>query len=153
MTTASPHTATGSSSSLDSSASSGAALAARIRARVAASTRAFALMAGNPSLLRAQLAFGVAWTADWAFTVALGVVAFRDGGAAAVGVVGFLRMAPSALLVPVGAAFADRFPRDRVLLWSCLVRAAATAALAVVLAAGGTTWAVYALAVLSLIHI
>jgi len=131
MTTASSHTATG------------------IRARVAASTRAFALMAGNPSLLRAQLAFGVAWTADWAFTVALGVVAFRNGGAAAVGVIGFLRMAPSALLVPVGAAFADRFRRDRVLLWSCLVRAAATAALAFVLAAGGPTRAVYALAVVA----
>ena len=144
MTAASPHTATVSSSSLDVASGSGAALSARIRARLAASTRA-----GNPGLLRAQLALGVAWTADWAFTVVLGVVAFRDGGAAAVGVVGFLRMAPSALLVPVGAAFADRFRRDRVLVWSCFVRAAATAALAVVLAAGGPTRAVYALAVVA----
>jgi MFS family permease len=106
-------------------------------------------MARNPSLLRAQLAFGVAWTADWAFTVVLGVVAFRDGGATAVGVVGFLRMAPSAFLVPVGTAFADRFRRDRVLLWSCLVRTLATAAVAFTLAAGGPTRVVYALAVVA----
>jgi MFS family permease len=126
-----------------------ATLRSSIRTRVAASTRPFVLTARNPSLLRAQLAFGVAWTADWAFTVALGVVAFREGGAAAVGIVGFLRMAPSTFLVPVGAAFADRFRRDRVLLWSCLVRTVATAALAFTLAAGGETRIVYALAVVA----
>src|SRR5215472_3566403 len=126
-----------------------ATLRSPIRTRVAASARPFALTARNPSLLRAQLAFGVAWTADWAFTVALGVVAFRAGGATAVGVVGFLRMAPSAVLVPVGTAFADRFRRDRILLLSCLVRALATAAVAFVLAAGGPTEVVYALAVVA----
>src|SRR5439155_22889945 len=57
--------------------------------------------------------------------------------------------APSALVTPFGTAFADRFPRDRVLLWSCLLRAAATAAATVVLAAGGPHLAVYALAVAS----
>src|SRR5262245_44889336 len=134
MTTASPQLAT---------------VGSCIRTHLAASTRPFALMARNPSLLRAQLSFGVAWTADWAFTVVLGVVAFRDGGAAAVGLIGFLRMAPSAVLVPVGTAFADRFRRDRVLLWSCFVRAAATAAVAFVLAAGGPMVFVYALAVVA----
>lgn len=122
---------------------------ATTRSRVAASIRPFALTAGNPSLLRVQLAFGIAWTADWAFTVVLGVVAFRDGGATAVGIVGFLRMAPSAFLVPVGTAFADRFRRDRVLLWSCLVRALATAAVAFTLADGGPIRFVYALAVIA----
>jgi MFS family permease len=106
-------------------------------------------MAENPGLLRAQLAFGVAWTADWAFTVVLGVVAFQNGGATAVGVVAFVRMAPAALLVPIGAAFADRFRRDRVLLCSCLVRAVATAAVAFMLVAGGPTLGVYALAVVA----
>jgi MFS family permease len=117
--------------------------------RFAASTRAFAQVARNPSLLRAQLSFGVAWTADWSFTIAVSVVAFRDGGATAVGVVAFLRMAPVMLLVPVGAAFADRFRRDRVLLWSCVVRGAAAAAVAFMLAAGGSTAAVYALVVVA----
>jgi MFS family permease len=49
----------------------------------------------------------------------------------------------------VGTAFADRFRRDRVLLWSCFVRAAATAAVAFVLAAGGPIVVVYALAVVA----
>jgi hypothetical protein len=45
--------------------------------------------AHNHGLRRAQLAFGATWTGEWAFTVAIGVVACRDGGATAVGVVAF----------------------------------------------------------------
>src|SRR5829696_9959577 len=75
-----------------------------MRTRLADSARAFSATARNPSLLRAQLAFGASWTAEWAFMVALGVVAFRDGGATAVGVVAFARMAPSFLLAPFGTA-------------------------------------------------
>jgi hypothetical protein len=56
---------------------------ARIRKRLAESARAFSATAGNPSLRRAQLAFGATWTAEWAFTVALAFVAFRDDGATA----------------------------------------------------------------------
>ena len=120
-----------------------------MRKRLAASARAFSATARNPSLLRAQLAFGATWTAEWAFTVAIAVVAFRDGGAAAVGLVAFVRMAPAAVLAPFGTTLADRFPRDRVLVWSCLIRAAATAAAAAVLAAGGPNVAVYVLAVIA----
>ena len=80
--------------------------------------------------------------------VALGVVAFRDGGATAVGLVAFARLAPSFILAPIGTTLADRFPRDRVLVWSCLIRAAATAAAALLLAGDGSKVAVYALAML-----
>jgi MFS family permease len=118
-----------------------------MRNRLADSARAFSATARNPSLLRAQLAYGAAWTAEWAFTVAIGVVAFRDGGATAVGVVAFVRMAPSAFLAPLGTTLADRFPRDYVLIWSCLIRAVATAGAAAMLAASGPILAVYALAV------
>jgi MFS family permease len=117
-----------------------------MRRRLAHSAQAFSATAHNPSLLRAQLAFGASWTAEWAFMVALGVVAFRDGGATAVGVVAFVRMAPSFLLAPVGTALADRLRRDRVLVWSCLLRAAATGAAALLLAADGSKVGVYALA-------
>jgi MFS family permease len=119
------------------------------RERLGTSIRAFSATVRNRGLLRAQLSFAATWTAEAAFTVAIAVVAFRDGGAAAVGIVAFVRVAPSALVTPLGTAFADRFPRDRVLLWSCLLRAAATAAATVVLAAGGPHLAVYALAVAS----
>jgi MFS family permease len=120
-----------------------------MRRRLADSARAYSATARNPSLLRAQLAFGASWTAEWAFMVALGVVAFRDGGATAVGVVAFARTAPSFLLAPLGTALADRFRRDRVLAWSCLVRAAATAAATLLLAADGSKVAVYALAMVA----
>jgi Cyclic nucleotide-binding domain/Major Facilitator Superfamily len=118
---------------------------ARIRKRLGDSTRAFSTNAHNPNLRRAQLSFGAAWTAEWALTVAIGVVAFRDGGVAAVGIVGFVRMAPSALLAPFGTALGDRLPRERVLVWSCLIRAAATGAAALLLATGGSIIEVYAL--------
>ena len=46
---------------------------------------AFVSNARNPDLRRAQLSFAGAWTAEWAFTVGLAIVAYRDGGAGAVG--------------------------------------------------------------------
>jgi MFS family permease len=122
---------------------------AQLQTRLEGSARAFSATARNPSLRRAQLSFGAAWTAEWAFTVAIGVVAFRDGGTDAVGVVGFVRMAPAAVIGPLGAAFADRYSRERVLLWSCLVRAGALVGAALLLAANDSRLAVYALAVVS----
>ena len=70
--------------------------------RFTGSGRAFVAIAHNRNLLRMQLSFGAAWTAEWAFTVALGVLAFRNGGAAAVGLVSFLRMAPPCVARPGG---------------------------------------------------
>jgi MFS family permease len=105
----------------------------------------------NRDLRRAQLSFLGAWTAEWAFTVALGIVAYRDGGAAAVGLVGLLRMLPSALLAPLLSPIADRGRRERVLILVSVVRGVATAAAAVVVAMAGPTMVVYALAVLSTI--
>jgi MFS family permease len=121
----------------------------RVRSRLAASARALSATARCPDLLRAQLSFAATWTAEATFTVAIAVVAFHDGGAAAVGIVAFVRLAPTALFTPFGAAFADRFPRDRVLALSCLIRAVAGVAVASVVAAGGPRLAVYTLAVVS----
>ena len=56
--------------------------------------------------------------------VALGVVAFRDGGVAAVGAVTAARMASAALLAPWLATMADRVRRERVLACVGVVRAA-----------------------------
>ncbi len=44
-------------------------------------------------LHRAQVSFGLMWTGETAFLVALAVVAFRDGGVAAVGGITAARMA------------------------------------------------------------
>jgi MFS family permease len=108
-------------------------------------------MLGNGALVRAQLSFCSAWAAEWAFTVAISLVAFADGGATAVGLVGALRLLPAALLAPVIGALADRVPRERVLIGSSAVRGVATLAAAAVLAADGPVALVYALAVPSTI--
>src|ERR671921_3059485 len=112
---------------------------------------AFTSNARNPDLRRAQLSFLGAWTAEWAFTVALGIVAYRDGGAAAVGLVGLLRMVPSAILTPLLSPLSDRGRRERVLILVSVLRGAATGAAALVVGLGGPTPVVYLLAVLSTI--
>ena len=71
--------------------------------------------------------------------MAIGLVAFADGGAVAVGLVGLLRLLPAALLAPVITAYADRMPREHVLVASSAVRGVATLAAAPVLLAGGPT--------------
>jgi MFS family permease len=121
----------------------------RIGSRLAAAAGAFVSNARNPSLRRAQLAFLGACTAEWAFTVALGIVAYRDGGAAAVGLVGLLRMVPAAVAAPLAAPLADRGRRERVLVVVSTVRGVATALAAVVVGVAGPPPIVYLLAVVS----
>ena len=62
---------------------------------------AFRHTARSPNLRRAQLSFGGAWTAECAVTVVIGILAFRDGGAPAVGLVAMARMLPGAVLAPL----------------------------------------------------
>jgi predicted MFS family arabinose efflux permease len=119
--------------------------------RLAEGGAALASNLRRPDLRRAQLAFGSAYAAEWSFTVALGVVAFRDGGATAVGIVALIRMLPSALVAPFATAVADRVRRDRVLIWIGVMRAAAVAAAAVVMAVDLSAVFVYLLAVIATI--
>jgi MFS family permease len=121
------------------------------RSRLEQAMGAFSSNWRNPNLRRAQLSFLGAWTAEWAFTVALGIVAYNDGGALALGLVGLLRMLPAAVLAPVLSPFADRGRRERVLVVVSLLRGVATAVAAVVVAVSGPLLVVYALAVVSTI--
>src|ERR671913_1923725 len=121
------------------------------RTRLKAAAAAFASNAVNSNLRRAQLSFLGAWTAEWAFTVALGIVAYRDGGAIAVGLVGLLRMVPSAVVAPLASPLADRGRRERVLVLVSTVRSVATGAAAIVVALDGSVLTVYLLAALSTI--
>jgi MFS family permease len=105
----------------------------------------------NAALVRALLSFGGAYTAEWAFTVAISLVAYADGGVVAVGLVGLLRLVPAAVFAPAVATYADRLPREQVLFYSSAVRGLATVLCAPVLVADGPTWVVYALAVVSTI--
>ena len=122
-----------------------------LRGRVGNAAGAFTSNARNHNLRRAQLSFLGAWTAEWAFTVGLGIVAYRDGGATAVGLVGLLRMAPSAILTPLLSPLADQGRRERVLILVSVLRGVVTGAAAVVVGVGGPPQIVYVLAVLSTI--
>src|SRR5215217_5284820 len=122
-----------------------------LRSRLMAAASAFASNAVNGNLRRAQLSYFAAWTAEWAFTVALGIVAYRDGGATAVGLVGLLRMVPSAIVAPLAAPLADRGRRERVLVLVSTVRGIATGAAGIVVALSGPVVIVYVLAALSTI--
>lgn len=121
------------------------------RRRLGQAAAAFTSNARNPNLRRAQLSFLAAWTAEWAFTVALGIVAYRDGGATALGLVGLLRMVPSAILAPLLSPLADRGRREKVLILVSVVRGIATAGAATVALVAGPPIVIYALAVLSTI--
>jgi predicted MFS family arabinose efflux permease len=71
---------------------------------------------GNPDIRRAQLAWTLGYTAEWAWLVALLVFAYQVGGLPAVGLVGVVRTLPAAVLAPALSSLADRLPRHRVLL-------------------------------------
>ena len=75
-------------------------------------------------LRRLQFASLAAGIGGWAFMVSLAVHAYAVGGAAAVGLAAFVRMAPAGLAAPLTGLAADRFPRRDVLLAATLTRAA-----------------------------
>jgi MFS family permease len=119
--------------------------------RIGAVREAFASNLRRRDLRRAQLSFGAAWTSEWTLTVGLGIVAFRDGGATAVGLVALIRLLPGAIAGPVLATLADRVRRERAIAAIGFVRGASMGLMALVLASGGPTALVYALAVVSTI--
>jgi MFS family permease len=93
-------------------------------------------VARNPDVRLAELAWGAAIAAEWAHFVAFGVFAYGEGGAAAVGIAGLVRLLPAAIVAPFAASLGDRFPRERFLLGMTLVGSAALGGSAVAFFAG-----------------
>jgi hypothetical protein len=91
--------------------------------RVVEAAAACAVNLRSRNLRCAQAAFGLIWAGEWTATVVVGVLAYRRGGASAVGWVGVARMVPSGVIAPLAAIVADRMPRDRVLAGVSLIRA------------------------------
>jgi MFS family permease len=86
----------------------------------------------NRDLRRVELAWGAAIAAEWAHFVALGVFAYTEGGATAVGIAGLVRMLPAAIVAPLASGLGDRFRRERFLtaisVTGCLALAGSAAA-------------------------
>ncbi|MBW3590190.1 MAG: MFS transporter, partial [Actinobacteria bacterium] len=79
---------------------------------------------------------GVHALSDSAFLIAALVAAHQLGGVTAVGIVGFFRVAPAAVMAPFSSAIADRIGRRTALLIAYLARALLLAVTAVTLQAG-----------------
>jgi MFS family permease len=125
---------------------------ARFSSRRRSLTGALGAVYSGP-LRRAQISFAAMWAGESAFMVSLAVVAFGDGGVAAVGVVTAARMATAALLAPFLATMADRVRRERVLTCIGVVRAASLACAAALTARGGPAAATYGLAVVATVAV
>jgi MFS family permease len=97
---------------------------------------AFRSVVRNRTLRRLQYAVLGSMVGRMAFVVAQAVWAYRAGGAALVGVGGFLRMAPAAVVSPFAATLVDRYPRQRVMAASDLGRAVLCLAVAGAIAVG-----------------
>jgi MFS family permease len=100
----------------------------------------------NENLRRVELAWGASIAAEWAHYVALGVFAYNEGGVAAVGIAGLVRMLPAALVAPFAATFGDRFRRERFLAAIAFVGAGALGASAAAFFLGRNEFVIFALA-------
>ena len=95
-----------------------------MRERLRESKEAFSAVFSNPALRLVELSWALTTTAYWVFIVALSLFAYEEGGVAAVGLVGLIRVLPSVVAAPFAAQLGDRYPRHRVLF---LVNVARTA--------------------------
>jgi MFS family permease len=114
---------------------------------VSESLRAIGVVLRNRELRRLQLAWAGSMVGACAYTVVLTVIAFRSGGATAVGVLTLIRMGASAVASPPLSTLADRYPRRLVMAGSDLARAALCVLMAVLVEAGSPTLAIYVTAV------
>ena len=119
------------------------------RAALAETWRALRAVFAKPALRRMQLALAASLVGDWAYSTAVTVWAYREGGAELVGLWAGIRLALVAVATPLGSSVVDRLSRKAVLLVSTLVRAALVAAALVALLVDAPAWVVLVLATLA----
>ena len=100
----------------------------------------------NRALRQLQLAWAGSIIGSWAYTVALVVYAYDQGGASAVALVAVIRWVPAAVASPFAAILGDRYPRVRVMLGADLLRATALGAMAACVVTDAPAAIVYVLA-------
>jgi MFS family permease len=119
---------------------------AGFKRQLADSVAAIRMVFENPNLRRLQLALAGTELAGWGYSIAVSIFAYEVGGATDVGILWLLRSVPSGLLSPVGGVLADRFPRERLMVASDLIRAALITAGAIFIWADFSPYLVYAVA-------
>src|SRR5580765_2544793 len=116
------------------------------RSRLSETAQAFRAVFANRELRKLQLAFVGSITGEWGFLVALVVYADAHGGAKAISLVLVIRWIAAALTAPWLAYFADRYPRERVMLAADLSRVVAMSVMAAAAFSGAPAWIVFVLA-------
>ena len=109
----------------------------------------FAAVFANRNFRRIELAFAGSAIGDWAYTTAVAVWAYGEGGAKALGVWMAIRATLMAVTTPFGAALADKMSRKRLMIIADLIRAVLIAAAAACLFAGTSAIPIYVLATLT----
>jgi len=117
-----------------------------LRERLRDTGRSFGRVFKNPNIRRIEGAWAASVLAHWAYGIALAVFAYRNGGAAAVGLIGLVRFLPSAIASPFAAVLGDKFRRERVIVGADLTRAALLGLTTVVVLVDGPAAVVYLLA-------
>jgi MFS family permease len=102
----------------------------------------------NPSLRRINLALVGSVIGDWAFSVALSVYAYQNGGATALGLFSVARFLAMAVLASVLSILADKVDRRRLMIGADVIRVVLVLAAAAVVVADGPAMPVYVLAIL-----
>jgi CRP-like cAMP-binding protein len=108
-----------------------------LRDRFGDAARSFSRVFRNPNIRRLEGAWAVSIIAYWAYGIALAVLAYEQGGAPAVGLVGLVRFIPSAIASPFVAMLGDRYRRELVIVVAELLRAALVALTVVVIVVDG----------------
>jgi MFS family permease len=88
-------------------------------------------------------------TGGYAYSIAIAVFAYEEGGVTAVGALTAVRLATAAAVAPFAASLADRHRREHVMLASDLVRVATVATAAVAAHLHWSAFVVYAMAILT----
>ena len=114
--------------------------------QVRESASSFGDVLKNRNLRRINLALTGSVIGDWAYSIAIAIWAYREGGATAVGLFGVVRYITMAFVGPLLAALADRYPKKLVMIGADVVRAALVFGAVALIALDGPSLAVYALA-------
>jgi MFS family permease len=117
-----------------------------MRERLGESWQALVAVARNPNIRRVELSWLASIAGQWSYTIALAVFAYQQGGAAAVGLVGVIRLLPSAIAAPFAAGLGDRFRRERVLALAGVLRTIAMTIAALAVFADAPALLIYSLA-------
>jgi len=120
-------------------------LAERLGESKAAMTEVFR----NPGLRKVNVALAGSVMGDWAYAVAVSVYAYRQGGAAAVGIYGVVRYVSMAVAAPFTSVLADRLDRKKVMVGADAIRFVLVAVAGLVIAAEGPAMVVYGLGILT----